>query len=44
MFQAVVDTCSGISRNELANTVCELLDWQRPKGGLKTRERQDLLE
>jgi hypothetical protein len=44
LIQEVVATCGGISRNELANTVCELLDWKRPGGGLKTRECQDLLE
>ncbi len=33
-----------ISRLELANTVCELLDWKRPSGGLKARECNDLLE
>jgi hypothetical protein len=44
LIQEVVDTCGGISRNELANTVCELLDWKRPGGGLKTRECQDVLE
>jgi len=44
LIREVVDTCGGISRNELANTVCELLDWKRPGGGLKTRECQDVLE
>ena len=29
---------------ELAHTVCELLDWKRPSGGLKARECRDLLE
>lgn len=43
LIQEVVGTCGGISRNELANTVCELLDWKRPSGGLKTRECVDLL-
>jgi hypothetical protein len=43
LIQEVVDTCRGVSRNELANTVCELLDWKRPSGGLKTRECIDLL-
>lgn len=43
LIQEVVDSCGGISRNELANTVCELLDWKRPSGGLKTRECLDLL-
>lgn len=33
-----------LSRTELAATVCELLDWQREHGGLKTRECLDLLE
>ncbi|MCP4666971.1 MAG: DUF4338 domain-containing protein [Deltaproteobacteria bacterium] len=44
MIQEVVDTCGGISRRELAHTVCELLEWKRPGGGLKARECQDLLE
>jgi len=34
---------SGLSRQELANTVCELLEWQRPNGGLKTWECKELL-
>jgi hypothetical protein len=44
LIQEVVATCSGISRNELAHTVCELLDWKRVGGGLKARECKDLLE
>lgn len=44
LVQEVVGTCGGISRRELAHTVCELLDWKRPGGGLKFRECQDLLE
>ena len=44
LIREVVDTCSGLSRFELANTVCELLDWKRPGGGLKMRECRDLLE
>lgn len=44
LVQEVVDTCSGISRRELAHTVCELLKWKRPGGGLKARECQGLLE
>ncbi len=33
-----------LSRNELAHTVCELLNWHRPNGGLKTAECRVLLE
>jgi hypothetical protein len=44
LIQEVVQTCAGISRTELAHTVCELLEWKRPGGGLKGREGRDLLE
>jgi len=44
LIREVVTTCGGISRMELANTVCELLDWKRPGGRLKARECRDLLE
>jgi len=44
LIQEVVETCAGISRAELALTVCELLDWKRSGGGLKARECRDLLE
>jgi hypothetical protein len=40
----VVSTCGGISRRELAYTVCELLDWKRANGKLKERECRDFLE
>lgn len=40
----VVASCSGLSRAELAATVCELVDWKRPSGRLKSRECRDLLE
>jgi hypothetical protein len=33
-----------LSRHELAATVCELLDWRRANGRLKTREGRDLLQ
>ena len=39
----VVSRFSGLSRQELSNTVCELLAWQRPNGGLKTWECKELL-
>jgi hypothetical protein len=44
LIQEVVQTCTGISRAELACTICELLDWKRAGGGLKARECRDLLE
>ena len=33
-----------LSRMELANTICELIDWRRPNGSLKSRECLDFLE
>jgi len=33
-----------VTRMELANTICELLNWSRPGGGLKGRECRELLE
>lgn len=44
LIQEVVSSCSGLSRQELAKTVCELLDWRRPNGKLKTWEGKQLLE
>lgn len=44
LIHEIVETCSGLSRLELANTVCELLEWKRPSGRLKARECRDLLE
>jgi len=44
LIQDVVASCGGISRHELANTVCELLEWKRPTERLKARECSDLLE
>jgi len=40
----VVRTCRGVSRTELAHTVCELLEWRRANGALKSRECWALLE
>ena len=39
----IVDTC-GVSRHELASTICEALGWTRPNGRLKTRECYEYLE
>jgi hypothetical protein len=44
LIQEVVETCTGISRTELAYTVCELLGWNRTGGGLKGSECRELLE
>lgn len=40
----VVSRFGALSRTELANTVCELLEWKRPTGRLKSWECLDLLE
>lgn len=44
MIREVIESCSGVTRMELANTICELLGWTRASGGLKGRECRDLLE
>lgn len=44
LIRDVVKQCAGLSREELGQTVCELLEWRRPSGGLKARECRDLLE
>lgn len=43
LIQEVVASC-GLSRAELAATVCELLGWERPNGKLKTIECLGFLE
>ena len=44
LIREVVESCSGLSRKELAQTVCELLGWKRPSGGLKAQECREFLE
>lgn len=44
LVRRLVRDYPGLSRHELAATVCELLQWERPNGRLKTRECRDLLE
>ena len=41
---AVVKGCAGLSRMELARTVCESLQWARLRGGLKARECREFLD
>ncbi|MEJ1497521.1 MAG: hypothetical protein RPU13_13750 [Candidatus Sedimenticola sp. (ex Thyasira tokunagai)] len=40
----IVNRYDCLSRTELANTVCELLDWVRPNGKLKTVACRQFLE
>ena len=44
LITQIVTRYGGLSRTELANTVCELLDWKRPNGKLKTVECRQFLE
>jgi hypothetical protein len=44
LIEDVVRTFRKLSRQELANTICELVDWRRANLGLKTWEARDLLE
>jgi hypothetical protein len=44
LIKEVVSTCGGLSRMELAHTVCELVGWSRVKGKLKGRECREFLE
>ena len=43
-IREVVESCPGLSRTELAKTICELFDWTRPNGALKSRECLEFLE
>lgn len=40
----LVSSCRGLSRRELASTVCELLDWRRANGAEKLEQARALLE
>jgi len=44
LIDGVVRRYVNLSRTELAHTVCELLHWVRPGGGLKARECREFLE
>lgn len=43
-IKEIVSSCQGLSRTELANTICELFSWKRPTGRLKTVECREFLE
>jgi Domain of unknown function (DUF4338) len=44
MMQEIVVSCGGLTRMELARTVCELLEWKRRNRSLKARECREFLE
>jgi hypothetical protein len=44
LIRSMVRDFAGLSREELAATVCELLGWTRPTGRLKRRECREFLE
>jgi len=44
LIRDTVQECGGLSPTELAYTVCELLQWRRPNGGLKGHECRQFLE
>lgn len=44
LIRSLVDDFAGLSREELAATVCEWLGWTRPTGRLKARECREWLQ
>jgi len=44
LIEGLTRSCRSLSRTELASTVCELLDWRRANGRLKSRECWAFLE
>ena len=44
LMRQIVRDFSGLGVTEIARTVCELLEWTRPSGGLKNHECRQLLE
>lgn len=44
MIRATVVEFSALGVTEIARTVCEMLEWKRPNGGLKNLECRQLLE
>ena len=44
LMRQTVQEFSALGVTEIARTVCELLEWTRPNGGLKNHECRQLLE
>ncbi len=44
LMRQIAAECSALGVTEMARTVCELLAWRRPSGGLKNHECRQLLE
>jgi hypothetical protein len=44
LIRSVTEELSALAVTELAQTICELLDWRRPTGSLKSHECRQLLE
>src|SRR5207248_5675325 len=44
LIREIARDYAGLGVTEIARTVCELLDWKRPSGGLKNHECRLLLE
>lgn len=44
LMREVAQDYAGLGVTEIARTICELLEWKRPNGGLKNHECRQLLE
>lgn len=44
LMRQIAEEFSGLGVTEIARTVCELLEWTRPNGGLKNHECRQVLE
>src|SRR5712692_357992 len=44
MMRQITHDYAGLGVTEIARTICELLEWKRPNGGLKNHECRQLLE
>ena len=44
LLRQVTHDYAGLGVTEIARTICELLEWKRPNGGLKNHECRQLLE